>query len=146
MINNPKYEFRKFENKYILKLFKNTEIITTIRTFCEENKIKLASISGIGAINSATFGFFNPETKQYQEKTFSEPMEITSLTGTVTEKDGETYLHIHMNAANKDYNSVGGHLVNAVISLTGEIIITQINGRVEREFDKEIGLNLFNFL
>ena len=146
MENNIKYEFREFGDKYIVKLFKNTEIIAAIKAFCAENNVKPASVSGIGAIKSATFGFFNPETKQYQEKTFSEPREITSLTGTITTKNHQIYPHIHINASNRDYKTIGGHLVSAVISLTGEIIITKINGRVEREFDEEIGLNLFKFL
>lgn len=143
---NMNYEYKKFDNTYVIRLNKNAEIIPVIKQFCTEKNIKLGTIEGIGAIKSATFGFFNPETKQYQEKTFVAPMEITSLLGNITTKDGETYLHIHMNAAGSDYNTIGGHLVNATISLTGEIFIKEINGTVEREFNNDVGLNLFKFV
>lgn len=142
---NMNYEYRKFENNYVIRLNKNAEVIPVIKEICEKNNIKLGTVEGIGAIKSATFGFFNPETKQYQEKTFVVPMEITSLLGNITTKNGETYLHIHMNAAGSDYKTIGGHLVNATISLTGEIIIKEIKGSVERKFSDEVGLNLFKF-
>lgn len=142
---NGQYEFKKFDNKYVIRLNKGAEIVSALKDFCSENGIKLGTVEGIGAINSVTFGFFNPHTKNYQEKTFTGSREITSLLGNITTKNGETYLHLHMNTAGEDYNTIGGHLVNATISLTGEIFITPVNGTVEREFCETTGLNLFKF-
>ncbi len=42
-------------------------------------------------------------------------------------------------------NVYGGHLTEAVISGTGELVLTEIEGTVDRKFDEEIGLNLFEF-
>ncbi len=139
------YEFRKLDNTYVVRLNKGAEIISAIKDFCTSNNVKVGTIQGIGAINSVTFGFFNPETKQYNEKVFEGPREITSLIGNISTKNGETYLHLHMTASGEDYNTIGGHLINATISLTGEIFITPINGTVEREFCKKTGLNLLSF-
>lgn len=139
------YEFNKFNHKYFIRINKGEEIVSAIKDFCKDNNIKLGTIQGIGAISSATFGFFNPGTKEYQEKTFDEPMEITSLLGNITTKDGETYLHIHMNAAGSDYSTKGGHLVKAIVSLTAEIIVRESRGKIERTFDENTGLNLMDF-
>lgn len=139
------YEFRKLDNTYVVRLNKGAEIISAIKDFCTSNNVKVGTIQGIGAINSVTFGFFNPETKQYNEKVFEGPREITSLIGNISTKNGETYLHLHITASGEDYNTIGGHLINATISLTGEIFITPINGTVEREFCKKTGLNLLSF-
>ena len=139
------YEFRKLDNTYVVRLNKEAEIISAIKDFCSSNNVKVGTIQGIGAINSVTFGFFNPETKQYNEKIFEGPREITSLIGNISTKNGETYLHLHMTASGEDYNTIGGHLINATISLTGEIFITPINGTVEREFCEKTGLNLLSF-
>lgn len=144
-IMTTQYEFRKLDNTYVVRLNKEAEIISAIKDFCSSNNVKVGTIQGIGAINSVTFGFFNPETKQYNEKIFEGPREITSLIGNISTKNGETYLHLHMTASGEDYNTIGGHLINATISLTGEIFITPINGTVEREFCEKTGLNLLSF-
>ena len=39
----------------------------------------------------------------------------------------------------------GGHLNRAIVSATYEMIINVIDGKVDRYFDEEIGLNLFEF-
>lgn len=142
---STQYEFRKIDNTYIVRLNKGAEIISAIKDFCTSNNIKVGTVQGIGAINTATFGFFNPETKEYNEKLFEGPREITSLLGNISTKDGETYLHLHMNASGSDYNTIGGHLIKATISLTGEIFITPLNGTAERKFCEKIGLNLLSF-
>lgn len=139
------YEFKKIKDTYILRLNKGAEIIQSIKDFCNENNIKTGTVQGIWAVNSATFGFFNPENKKYQERTFSDPREITSLLGNITTKNGEIYLHLHMNTSGADYNTIGGHLISATISLTGEIFITQIDTAIERFHDENTGLNLFKF-
>ena len=62
------YEFKKFGNTFLIRINKGEEIVSTLKTFCIKNNVKLGTIQGIGAINSATFGFFNPETKQMLQK------------------------------------------------------------------------------
>ncbi len=139
------YQFKQLGNKYFVRVDKDTEIVSALKEICKENNITAGEITGLGAIKSATFGFFNPETKEYKEKTFKEYMEITSLIGNVSQKDDEVYLHLHMNASGKDYKTIGGHLVKAVVSATSEIIISPEEGSIGRKFSEEIGLNLFDF-
>lgn len=59
--------------------------------------------------------------------------------------NGETYVHFHISVADEQGSVFGGHLQEAVISGTGELVLTEINGNVDRKFDEEIGLNLFEF-
>ena len=72
-------------------------------------------------------------------------MEITSLLGNITTMNGETYLHLHINLCDENMNIKGGHLNECRISATGEIIVTKINGNVDRIKDNETGLNIFKF-
>ena len=59
---------------------------------------------------------------------------------------GEVDLHLHMAVANAAKGAVyAGHLNDAKISLTGEFILRIIDGRVEREYSPDVGLNLFRF-
>jgi len=56
--------------------------------------------------------------------------------------NGETHLHLHIGLSDFKYNAYGGHLTSAIISTTGEIIIEEIEGEIEREFNEEVKLNL----
>ena len=59
--------------------------------------------------------------------------------------DGEYYAHLHMSAGNEKGAVFGGHLNRAVVSAICELVITIINGKVDRVYDEEIGLNVFKF-
>ena len=68
-----------------------------------------------------------------------------SLVGTITTKDGEFYAHLHMSAGDTEGRVLGGHLNEAVISATCELVLEIMDGTVERRFDPETGLNLMEF-
>lgn len=135
-------KFKKFGNKWVIRIDKGEEVIQTIKKVCEDNKIKLGSISGIGAANKVTIGLFDTKAKEYHSQELIGDYEITNLSGNLSTMNGEIYLHLHIGLSDSKYNVYGGHLTSAVISGTGEIIIEEINGEIEREFNKKVGLNL----
>jgi len=137
--------YKKFNNKYIVRLNVGEEIVESVKKFAQEQNIKFGTVTGIGAVNKAKIGLFNTETKEYQSTILEEDMEIVSLAGNITEMNGEPYIHLHIALANSEHNVKAGHLNMAVISATGEIIIEAIDGYVDREFDDDIGLNLLKF-
>lgn len=111
----------------------------------QKENIRLAQVTGLGAINDFTAGVYNTVTKEYHSIQFQGAFEIVSLTGTVTRKDGDVYLHLHIAAGDEEGHVHGGHLNRATISATAEIQIQVIDGEIGREFSQEIGLNLFKF-
>jgi len=141
------YQYSEVEDfKYILSLDNHTEIVEALTAFCKEKEITAGIISGIGAVNEATFRFLDPVTKKYVDKTFAEQMEITNLTGNISCKDGKPYLHIHVTAGRSDYSCIGGHLLSARINGACELYVEDfINGELGRRFDEETGLNLYKF-
>lgn len=140
-----KMEYKQFGTRYFIRLNPDQEIVSTLQEFCKERQITLGTIQGIGSLKSVTLGFFNPETKEYQEKTFKEFMEMTNLSGNITVKDGIPLLHLHTTVAGDNYKALAGHMAKAEISLTGEIIIDAVKGKIEKTYDKATGLNLMDF-
>ena len=143
-------EYRRFEDKYFLRIDKGEDVVNALNNFCREKDIRLGMISGIGAASLVEIGLFNVVTKEYKTKEFNGMFEITSLVGNITEKDKNPYLHIHINFSNEEGNCFGGHLVKAIISATCEVIITEsiideIENSVNREFNEEIGFYLLKF-
>ena len=136
-------EFVKFGNKYIVRLDKGEEIVETLKEFCSHQDIKLGWIKGIGAVGEATIGLFETREKIYHSVDLKGDYEITSLLGNISTMDGETYLHLHATLGDSEYRVQGGHLSRGIISATGEFVIESIEGEVDREFNDEIGLNLY---
>ena len=138
-------EYRKFNNSYVVRINKGEEIVEKLKELCEKEDIKVAEITGLGASNLVEIGVFNVNTKEYNTKIFEGMFEITSLIGNATRKDGEVYLHIHINFGDEEGLVKGGHLVRSIISATSEIVVRRINGKVGRKLSNEIGLNLLEF-
>jgi len=138
-------EFRKFNNDYVIRLNKGEEVIEKLKELCKNENIELAEITGLGASDLVEIGVFNVNTKEYKTKVFEGMFEITSLVGNATRKDGEVYLHIHINFGDEEGLVRGGHLVRTKISATSEIILRKIDGNVGRKLSNEIGLNLLDF-
>lgn len=138
-------EYKKFNENYVIRLNKGEEVINSLKELCNKEDIKLAEITGLGASNLVEIGVFNVNTKEYNTKVFEGMFEITSLVGNATRKDGDVYLHIHINFGDEEGNVKGGHLVRAKISATSEIIVRKIEGEVGRKLSNEIGLNLLDF-
>jgi len=138
-------EYKKFGNKYVVRMDKGEEIVEILKKFCKDEKILLGWINGIGAVNKATIGLFETSRKKYNAIQLEGDYEITSLLGNISTMKDETYLHLHVNLSDKEYNTHGGHLNSGVISVTGEFMIESIEGSVDREFSKEIGINLYKF-
>ncbi len=120
-------------------------MLTQLRRAAEQEDIRLAAVSGLGAVGDFTVGVFHTAEKQYHAHRFQGDFEIVSLVGTITTKDGEFYAHLHMSAGDTEGRVLGGHLNEAVISATCELVLEIMDGTVERRFDPETGLNLMEF-
>ena len=138
-------QYQRFQNSIIVRIDPNEEIIEQITKIAKKEKITLANISGIGATNHFIIGVYEVLKKQYHSFEYKGNFEILSLNGTITQKENQPYLHLHMSAANDKKEVVGGHLNFASISATCELVIDIINGSINRQFDEITGLNLFSF-
>ncbi len=138
-------EYRRFKDKIIVRIDRGEEILSKIKEVAEKEEVTLAEINALGAVDDFIVGCYDMREKKYHPNEFKGFFEIVSLTGTITTKDGEYYSHIHMSAADKDGNVVGGHLNKAIVGVTCEAVITVIDGVVDRKYDEIIGINLFKF-
>ena len=134
----------KSNDNYIIRIDRGEEVISSLIKLCEEEKIMLGEVSAIGACDYVKVGLYDVEQKVYKSKKLVGQMEITSLIGNISTKDGEVYLHLHINVCDNEMRVFGGHLNECRISATCEMIVKTIDGKVNRKLDGSIGLNLFD--
>lgn len=135
-------KYQRFEQTIIVRMDKGEDIVEQVKNVALKEKIKLASVSALGAINEFTVGVFKTKEKKYYANEFKGDFEIVSLTGTINTMNDEYYSHMHLSAGNDQGQVFGGHLNKAIVSATCEMVIQIINGEVDRYFDEEVGLNL----
>lgn len=139
------YEYKKAEGKYFLSIANHSEISEALAAFCKEMNIMSGEIYGLGAVNKVVLRFLNPATKKYEDLVFNEQMEMSNLTGNISRKDGEVYLHLHATFGRSDCSAIAGHLFTAVISGACELVLIPSEAEIGRKFDEETGLNLYSF-
>ena len=138
-------DYRRFGKTIVARIDKGEEVLTQLKNIALKEEIKLASVRALGATNDFTVGVFKVEEKKYYANHFTGDFEIVSLTGTISTMNGEYYAHLHMSAGDEQGRVFGGHLNEAHISATCEMVIEVIDGQVDRVRDEAVGLNLFHF-
>ncbi len=102
------------------------------------------AVAGIGSVSQAGLAYYNQETKAYEEKDFPEHLEIASLKGNISLKDGAAFLHLHAVLSRRDYSVIGGHILPGTRVFAFEFeIIPFIGEALVRGFDKATGLSLW---
>ena len=138
-------KFKKIdENDFIIRLEVGEKIIESIQKFCSENDIKLGYFHGLGAVGKIELAHYRVENKKYSSEIIEDALEILSLYGNITTMDNEIYLHSHIVVSNDKMQTFGGHLKEATISATCEIILLSLKGNINRIHNEEIGLNLLD--
>jgi hypothetical protein len=134
--------YKKFNNNLVIRVEKDEDIVEVLMEIIEKEDITLATLSGIGAVNHVELGLYNTLNKLYSKKELRGDFEIVSLCGNISTMDHKPYLHLHMAIADNKQYVFGGHLSKAVVSATAELVLNIIDGKIDRYFDEEIGLNL----
>ena len=138
-------DYRRFGKTIIARMDRGEEVLTQLKNIALKEDIKLASVRALGATDDFTVGVFKVDEKKYYANHFTGDFEIVSLTGTISTMNGEYYAHLHMSAGDEQGHVFGGHLNEAIISATCEMVIEIIDGQVDRLRDESVGLNLFHF-
>jgi uncharacterized protein len=119
------------------------EIAAVLKQFAKERGLAGSSFKAIGALSSAKLGWFNWQTKKYEAASIlNEQVELLSLIGDVAIKDGEPQVHAHLVVGRHDGTAHGGHLLEAHVRPTCELILTESPAHLNKKFDPESGIVL----
>ncbi len=138
-------EFRRFSDTYVIRMDRGEEIMACLTALCQQEDIRLGYVEAIGAIDRAEVGLYDVGNQVFRKQTFQQPLEMTSLLGTVTSKAGQVYLHLHVTLTDEAMLAHGGHVISLTVSGTCEMILRTLPGTVGRRLDEETGLNVLSF-
>lgn len=130
--------------QFVVVLDPGEEAVGCLLDFARQNGILGGELTGIGAFRDVTLGFFDTDAKDYERIRLDEQVEVVSLVGNFATKDGEPKLHPHVVVSKRDGTAWGGHLLEAHVRPTLEVVVTEVSARLRRKTDPETGLPLLS--
>lgn len=112
------------KGNYLVRVDLGEEINESLVSFLKLEEINFGAIRGIGAAKDVELGYLDMATKQYVRKKIDEELEILSLSGNITNKEGAPFLHMHGVFSDREFRVHGGHFFKGTVSCTGEFTIT----------------------
>jgi hypothetical protein len=118
-------------------------VMESLQRFAEAERLTAAQITGIGAFSEAGLRYFDWERKEYLPIPVQEQVEVASLIGDVAvSPEGKPALHVHLVLGRRDGTALAGHLAEAKVRPTLELIVTESPAHLHKALDPESGLAL----
>jgi uncharacterized protein len=130
------------EKTFAIAFEKNEEAVDTLRSFAVNNAVTAAHFTGIGGFSEVVLGYYDWETKAYIRIPVKEQVELVSLIGDITLEKERPMIHAHAVIAKRDGSTAGGHLLEARVRPTLELVLTESPVHLKRKYDEESGLPL----
>ena len=142
-------KFKEFKNgrKFVGLIPSGKDLLPTMKKFAKDNNIKSGTFNMIGAVRSATIGFYDPRTQEYFEIELKKHFEIISCIGNISQRDGETVIHAHICLSDEHGRTYSGHVLSVTEVFAAEVVVDELVGETEliRDIDPETGLPLWKF-
>ena len=143
-------EYKKISGRFYLRIDKNEDILQTVLSMCQKERIRSATFHGIGAFGQVRVATYIPEKDDFQDHEKEGMLELLSLDGNIThDEGGQIYEHAHaMFSYLGEHGEIcffGGHLKSAVVSYTAEIVIDPIpDAGIGRMTNPYTGITVWN--
>ncbi|HEX3721674.1 MAG TPA: PPC domain-containing DNA-binding protein [Nitrolancea sp.] len=127
---------------YVVIFDTGDEFLAGLTAFAREQHLDASHFTAIGGFSRATLGYFDVETKEYRPIPLQEQVEVLSLSGDITLDRGEPKVHAHVVAGKSDGSTCGGHVLEAFVRPTLEVMLEESPAHLRRAMDDRSGLPL----
>lgn len=127
-----------------VRMAEGDDLLETIKKSAEQNRMKAAAFTLIGALKNVVLGCYKDGDYVYTR--LGGPLEIASCLGNIAvDEKGEVVVHAHLIVSNEKAEAFGGHLVKgAHVGPTAELMLFEVTGADWRKaFDEKTKLKLF---
>jgi predicted DNA-binding protein with PD1-like motif len=119
------------------------KVMAGLKELAAAERLTAAQLSAIGACSEVELAYFDWEAKEYRGIKVTEQVEVASMLGDIGVDDaGGPALHVHLVLGRHDGSAVAGHLCEATVRPTLEVVITETPRHLHRRKDPATGLNL----
>jgi predicted DNA-binding protein with PD1-like motif len=130
--------------EYAVIFGKGDEAFSGLLDFAEKYHITSAHFTAIGALNGATLAWFDPQRKMYKKIPIKGQHEVIGMSGDIALYQGKPVVHTHMMVGTSDGTTRGGHVLDAHVSPTLEVMVTVDSIAMHKRLDPETDLTLID--
>lgn len=120
------------------------EIMSGLNEFAAKYHVASAHFTAIGDVENAKVGWYDKQRKMFKVNAIGQPCEVTSLTGDVAIYNGKPVVHAHINLATSDGIVHGGHLLQAYVGPTLEVMMTVEPATLYKKLNPQFGAALID--
>jgi predicted DNA-binding protein with PD1-like motif len=113
---------------FLVRLAPGSDLLEGITEKVVRSGARAGLIGGIGALRKAAVGIFDEKTREYHINHIDRELEICALTGNVSPKDGEPFIHCHLTLSDREGNAFGGHCMPGCEVFVCEFTIIELLG------------------
>jgi predicted DNA-binding protein with PD1-like motif len=124
---------------------KGDEFIAGLKGFAQQESLVGSHFTAIGAFSDVVLEFFDRQKLDYKEIPVREQVEVLSLVGNIALDRGKPKVHAHVVLGRSDGAALGGHIKEAHVWPTLEVIVVEEPNYLRRRTDPETGLALIDF-
>lgn len=130
------------ERTIALVFDRGDEVMAVLQRFAQEHGLAASRLTGIGAFESATLGYFDPALRDYVRIPVAEQVEVLTMVGDIALDGTQPKVHAHVVLGRRDGSTVGGHLLEARVQPTLEVVVIDSPSYLQRRCDAQSGLAL----
>jgi uncharacterized protein len=130
--------------QYAVIFYQKDEAFSGLMEFAEKYHVTSAHFTAIGALNKATLGWFDPQRKMYKKIPINGQHEVIAMSGDIALYQGNPVVHAHMVVGSPDGTTRAGHVLDAYVSPTLEVMVTVDPIAMHKRLDPETDLTLID--
>ncbi len=127
------------------RLAHGEDLLAALERIAQERGITLGEVRALGAVTQARVGYYNQAERTYYFLELARPLEIVSLFGNISLKDGKSMVHAHLTLSDADGRAFGGHLAPGTLVFACEFVLQEYEAAEPflRRMDEPTGLFLW---
>jgi predicted DNA-binding protein with PD1-like motif len=129
-------------NTFVVIFEPGEEAMSGLTAFAREQALTASQITAIGGFERVVLGYFDRDKRDYQPIPIEEQVEVLSIIGDIVGDGDDLKVHAHVVVGRRDGSAHGGHLLEAVVWPTLEVVITETPAHLQRRFDPKSGAAL----
>ena len=126
--------------KWVLVFDEGDDPVQVMPAFAVDCLVPSCHFTGIGGFARAVLGYFDIQARKYRRIPVNEQAEVLMLAGNITDEGKRIHAHVVLGAS--DGHALGGHLLEASVRPTLELVVTEAPAHLRRRIDPATNLPL----